>query len=73
MKPQTCCAGVPMRLNFYRTRPCGCPAKVERDGKPYCGRHDPVAKAERAAKLEPQREATRERQMALFLNRYRKP
>lgn len=38
----TCCASVRVG-DLYRWRPCGAAAKVERDGKHYCGRHDPVA------------------------------
>jgi len=41
---QMCCKDVCDREGMvgYRYRPCGAKAKVERDGKPYCGRHDPV-------------------------------
>ncbi len=35
----------------YRAYRCSAKAKVERDGKSYCGRHDPVAKAERDGKF----------------------
>lgn len=34
-------------MNFLRLHPCRCEASVERDGKPYCKRHDPVAIAKR--------------------------
>jgi copper(I)-binding protein len=46
-----------------RSYPCGAKAKVERDGKHYCGRHDPVRvaekKAARAAALKVEWEAVR--------------
>lgn len=44
----TCCAEV-LRGTEWRPRKeaCGCKASVERDGKWYCKRHDPVAKAEK--------------------------
>jgi hypothetical protein len=35
----TCCAN---RFNGYRRYICGKTAKAERDGKWYCGIHDPV-------------------------------
>jgi len=54
-------------MNFHRTRQCTAIAKVERDGKCYCGVHDPVAKAERAVKLEPQKKATQARRLSLFI------
>jgi len=54
-------------MNFHRTRQCTVIAKVERDGKCYCGVHDPVAKAKRAAKLEPQKKATQARRLSLFI------
>jgi len=34
-----CCA---VMVNLFGSQPCGKPAKVVRDGKPYCGVHDPV-------------------------------
>ncbi len=37
---RTCCESVG---NYYNTHPCGNLAKVERNGKWYCGTHDPVA------------------------------
>jgi len=63
-----CCEQVPLRgLNFHRTRQCTAVAKVERDGKCYCGIHDPVAKAERAAKLAPKKAATQNRRLAYYI------
>ena len=43
-----CCAEV-WRGTEWRPRKeaCGCKASFERDGKWYCKRHDPVAKAEK--------------------------
>lgn len=43
-----CCAEVWQRHSM-RPYCCGAKAKVERDGKFYCGRHDPVASAAKAA------------------------
>ncbi len=37
--------------------PCPAAGKIERDGKWYCGIHDPVAIAERAAKREAKRKS----------------
>lgn len=40
---QKCCKGVRISgLSFYREKPCGRTARVERDGKYYCLMHDPV-------------------------------
>jgi hypothetical protein len=44
-KPK-CCASV-WPSGGLRGHPCGRTAKVERDGKWYCGIHDPVAQAKR--------------------------
>lgn len=39
------CEGrVKMDLGFYRTRQCTRNATIERDGKHYCGQHDPLAR-----------------------------
>lgn len=64
-----CCAQVPLRgMNFHRTRPCTNEGKVIReDGQCYCWVHDPVSKAERAAKLEPKKQATRNRNSVLYI------
>ncbi len=51
---------------MLRYRPCGCLAKVERDGKPYCLRHDPVRKAERHEANAPKRNATEQRRQVLW-------
>lgn len=40
-KGTQCCVRVHSKLS-YRGKPCGKAAKVVRDGKPYCGMHDPV-------------------------------
>ena len=56
----------------YRFRVCGKTAKYERDGKWYCGTHDPVAKQARddkfsakiAAELAASTAAHKERQLA---------
>ena len=47
-----CCEEVFDSLT-WRNHPCNNKGKVERDGKWYCGTHDPVAKKERAAKRGP--------------------
>ncbi|OHD19770.1 MAG: hypothetical protein A2Y38_22320 [Spirochaetes bacterium GWB1_59_5] len=53
MKPKTLfntCSAVKLTgLGLLRHVTCHYRAKVERDGKWYCDRHDPVAKAEREA------------------------
>ena len=45
---KTCRATVPDHtgFNFY---PCGRPGKIEQDGKWYCGIHNPVKRAAKAA------------------------
>lgn len=44
-----CCARVyPAEMRFPSPRPCHRNASIERDGKWYCGTHDPVKKAERS-------------------------
>lgn len=45
-----CCARVHASGGYVRGHQCGKAAKVVRDGKPYCGLHDPVAVKERRAK-----------------------
>ena len=47
MEKQRCC-NTKWTYGGYR-RTCTKTAKVERDGKWYCGIHDPVARAEKAA------------------------
>lgn len=53
MPREVCCGfnarrpGLP--ANAYWGLPCGAPAKVARDGKPYCLRHDPERKLTGAA------------------------
>lgn len=46
---RTCCEQIRIPGNKWRSRckPCTHKAKVERDGKWYCGQHDPVAKKEK--------------------------
>ena len=46
-KKERCCERVQSNFNFYQ---CSNRASVMRDGKHYCGRHDPVAVAERKKK-----------------------
>ena len=41
----------------WRNRPCSRKATVTRDGKPYCGVHDPVRVTERYAKRQAKRDA----------------
>ena len=43
-------------------RPCGNKAKVEHNGKRYCGIHNPVRRAEQQAKRDAKYEAGAERQ-----------
>lgn len=63
-----CCANVPVQgLNFHRSRRCTNEAKVVRDGCHYCGVHDPIAKAEKAAKLQPKKDSRAKVQMAMFI------
>jgi hypothetical protein len=45
-----CSESVYNNWHFY---PCNNKGKVQRDGKWYCGVHDPIAKAERAANRGP--------------------
>jgi len=62
-----CCEQVPMKgMAIYRTRSCVNEAKVERNGCAYCGIHDPVAKAERAAKLAPKKAKTEANRRAMY-------
>jgi uncharacterized Zn finger protein (UPF0148 family) len=60
-KDAKCCA-IPTTAWGYRPAPCGNRAKVERNGKFYCGIHDPVAvrakRDARNAKWDAQREAS---------------
>lgn len=45
-----CCANIPVPQSCARFRPCAKAGKVMRDGKWYCGIHDPESeKARRAA------------------------
>lgn len=46
---RTCCEQIRIPGNKWRSRckPCTHKAKVERDGKWYCGQHDPVARKEK--------------------------
>ena len=44
---QTCCG---RRWDGYHYRDCSKPAKVEVEGKHYCGIHNPIAIAEKQAK-----------------------
>lgn len=43
------CCKTKLVLGSRRLTICGKPAKVDRNGQPYCGRHDPVALERRAA------------------------
>jgi uncharacterized Zn finger protein (UPF0148 family) len=63
MKNQRCCAEVFQSYGMQRY-PCPNKAKVERDGKHYCGVHDPVRLAEKAAIREAKAEAEREESSA---------
>jgi uncharacterized Zn finger protein (UPF0148 family) len=56
MKNQRCCAEV---WKGWRYEPCANNSKVERDGKFYCGVHDPVKVAERQARHDRARLAQR--------------
>jgi uncharacterized Zn finger protein (UPF0148 family) len=44
-----CCESIREGVAWPRYHACGRSAKVERDGKWYCGIHDPVKRAEKAA------------------------
>lgn len=61
MNGATCCKEVWTGPRCFRAAPCGAAAKVERDGKPYCLRHDPVRIAERERSKKAEREARRDR------------
>jgi hypothetical protein len=45
---QACCEKIWRGFGFD-PKPCGRTAKVERDGKPFCGMHDPVARKKKQA------------------------
>ncbi len=60
-----CCASVPMKTNFYRPRPCKFKACVERNGKWYCKRHDPVAsEAKRQANFDAKQKLSHAKHLA---------
>lgn len=65
---QTCCA-TKWPNGSYRGVKCHNPAKVERDGKHYCGVHDPVAIKEKQqaknAKFDAAYEERRKREKAI--------
>lgn len=44
-----CCGQVYVPQSFHSFRPCDKSAKIERNGKWYCGLHDPEAKKARRA------------------------
>ena len=44
------CCGTVLPAGAYRTHPCHNGAKIQRDGKWYCGTHDPVAIKEKRDK-----------------------
>ena len=48
---------------------CNRPAKVERNGKHYCGTHDPVSVAEKRAKRDAEWRAEEDRQNAVAIFR----
>ena len=49
--PEQCCALVSKGTTWHRYRMrCTRNKKVEREGRPYCGKHDPVKVAEKYAK-----------------------
>ena len=45
---KTCRASLPDHTGFHFS-PCGRPGKIEQDGKWYCGIHNPVKRAAKAA------------------------
>ena len=60
MSGHTCCE--PMRaIGWGRSYACGAKAKVERDGRWYCLRHDPVARKARADAKDAERRAAQQR------------
>ena len=66
----TCCKQISYGYGF-RTymKSCGKPAKVERDGKHYCGIHNPAREEVRAAARNARWEASREADRAAVLSR----
>lgn len=57
----TCCGRSYAGYKFGRSGTCGKKAKFERDGKWYCGIHDPVAVSSRVKALDDKWIADRER------------
>jgi hypothetical protein len=47
------------RFDQWRCVPCSRKAKIDRDGKPYCKQHDPVATAARRAASDAKTDAKR--------------
>lgn len=64
--PLMCCDRVRAGSDGWRTRyrPCSRKATVERDGKRYCGQHDPHAVAERRQRLDAEGQAKFKEQLA---------
>lgn len=64
----TCCASVRAGTDGWRTRykPCSRKASVERDGKWYCGQHDPQAVADRRKTKESQWETEYQERQARY-------
>ena len=53
----------------FSSSPCARTAKVERNGKHYCGTHDPVSVAEKRAKRDAEWRAEEDRQNAVAIFR----
>lgn len=64
----TCCASVRAGTDGWRTRykPCSRKASVEREGKWYCGQHDPQAVADRKKTNESQWETEYQERQARY-------
>jgi hypothetical protein len=54
------------KLNFPRLKHCSKKAIVERDGKSYCGLHDPEAIKVRNVKNEERKKIKRDQKMKLY-------
>ena len=65
---QMCCAKVVSDSTGFRTfyKPCSKAAKVDRDGKWYCGTHDPVAIKQKCEAQSAKRNAQREAELKKY-------
>lgn len=65
MNRHTCCASIWDKYSF-RSNACGKTAKMEHEGKHYCGIHDPLKNAKKAAEREAQWAKEREESARKF-------